>query len=75
MFSEWETPVCLLRFFGDVRPGQITVDGQALLLRMTAPQYELHGLTILSWGTPSDSSCCSLPWNDAAIALRRVLAH
>jgi len=42
-------PSCLLRFFGDVRPGQIPVDAQALLLRMTAPQYELHGLTIPSW--------------------------
>jgi len=42
-------PSCLRRFFGDVRPGQITVDGQALLLRMTAPQYELHELTIPSW--------------------------
>jgi hypothetical protein len=50
MFSESATPALSPR--ADVAkesPGHITVDGQALLLRMTAPQYELHGLTIPSW--------------------------
>jgi hypothetical protein len=49
MFSESETPVLSPEILWRRPPGQITVDGQALLLRMTAPQYELHELTIPSW--------------------------